>query len=763
MACLRLAVLLALLVGAARAQLTLNHKVLLLTTKEHATWATGFLETIMQGYGVPFTAATVESLPAGAPALRGMLWESYGAAAAYSALVMHPDLEAGGELTKAQVLELQDFQRRTGARALKFGSDPSAAGMAAAECARGAAAAAAAGGGEAMRLTTSAPLGVSGVKADAVLSFPDIWRCPAVDGTASGRCCAKLAGGAAGPCGACTAAPVLRSAAAPPPAARRAAGRAAAPPALVNGALVNHADGRQALAFMLDCSDEAAYCMVLGHLGLAWALQNIIPGQRQVILSLQVDDVFLSTDNMRGGKYRLTPADLSTTVAWQDTINRRLPPGSNIRAELVFNGNGVLGEVESPDTVRNAPACFSTPLYAELGCSCWGKAMADCPADAHWFCRACTKDWKRVRGSAGVEYVPPPSVASWNDYTFNEYDALYRMVKGDRRIADAFFWTTHTFSHQMLDNVTFDTMKLQLDLNLKMAGDLYLGLLGRPNYSPAALVTPAISGLFNGDALAAMAAGGVSTVVGDNTWPGLLLNKGTPYHMLYTTDATNGYPAPGTGPSIAIMPRWATAMAFTASTVQEALEEWNAGAAAAERAASFDALLKAEADRVLKDGLLALRMDGHMFHQANMRVLGSGGPGSLLMMWTEAVLARLISVVSWPIRSVKLDDLSQLYVAREARDACRLSYRLTVSRATQAVTRVTAAAAGAPGGGADCAAPLTVREGVGLEAGAPGAAVRAAGVPAGDGAQTLTIRVPAGGSAALRVAGDLGWRVPPAA
>lgn len=53
-----------------------------------------------------------------------------------------------------------------------------------------------------------------------------------------------------------------------------------------------------------------------------------------------------------------------------------------------------------------------------------------------------------------------------------------------------------------------------------------------------------------------------------------------------------------------------------------------------------------------------------------MHVAGSGGAGSLLMMWTEAVLSRLIALVDWPVTSVKLDDLAQIFVQREARDAC---------------------------------------------------------------------------------------------
>jgi hypothetical protein len=65
----------------------------------------------------------------------------------------------------------------------------------------------------------------------------------------------------------------------------------------------------------------------------------------------------------------------------------------------------VLEALDADDLVINQPACFETALYTQLNCSCWGDAMADCPADAHWFCRSCTKDWKRVPGAPGVAYA----------------------------------------------------------------------------------------------------------------------------------------------------------------------------------------------------------------------------------------------------------------------------------------------------------------------------------------------------------------------
>jgi len=229
--------------------------------------------------------------------------------------------------------------------------------------------------------------------------------------------------------------------------------------------------------------------------------------------------------------------------------------------------------------------------------------------------------------------------------------------------------------------------------------------------------------------------------------------------------ATNGYPAPG-GYAIAILPRWATGITYTASTLQEALYQSNQDAAAAAPSArvapmSSEALLRSEATRVVRDALLPLRADPHMFHQANLRVLGSGGGGSLVMMWVEAVTNALAAIVEWPVRSLKLDDLSQLYLERQARADCKLTYRLVVGRggggsggssgALQAVTVSSGAAAGGAGGaGAMCTAPLLMRPGVDLE-GKGGTKVPVSVV---DGVRTLSVRVPVGGSVTLQVVGS---------
>jgi hypothetical protein len=109
---------------------------------------------------------------------------------------------------------------------------------------------------------------------------------------------------------------------------------------------------------------------------------------------------------------------------------------------------------------------------------------------------------------------------------------------------------------------------------------------------------------------------------------------------------------------------------------------------------------------------------------------------SLAIRWLEAVLDELQRLVAWPVSSLKLDDLYAEFKAREARDACRLSYRLTVGL-DASVSAVTVAS----GGGA-CAAPLMVP------------AANAAGVT------TQLISVGAGATASVQLPG-LKWNVAP--
>ena len=68
-----------------------------------------------------------------------------------------------------------------------------------------------------------------------------------------------------------------------------------------------------------------------------------------------------------------------------------------------------------------------------------------------------------------------------------------------------------------------------------------LNIIGGPanTFSSKCMVTPQISGLVNGDTLAALAKNGLQCAAGDNTWSHLK-NLKKPHQMLVTTKASPG-------------------------------------------------------------------------------------------------------------------------------------------------------------------------------------------------------------------------------
>jgi hypothetical protein len=93
------------------------------------------------------------------------------------------------------------------------------------------------------------------------------------------------------------------------------------------------------------------------------------------------------------------------------------PPGTSIRLDLPFNGNGVL-EVASLSTGKDAAldvldmGCNEFPEFITLNCSCWLTGYKTCPATAPLFCRQCTKDWPKPIGY-GSNRMPATLPTSW--------------------------------------------------------------------------------------------------------------------------------------------------------------------------------------------------------------------------------------------------------------------------------------------------------------------------------------------------------------
>jgi hypothetical protein len=69
---------------------------------------------------------------------------------------------------------------------------------------------------------------------------------------------------------------------------------------------------------------------------------------------------------------------------------------------------------------------------------------------------------------------------------------LGRTLLNNRTLTDAFLWTSHSFTHQNMNNATYADCQTQWGLNKAMAE--LLDLPKAPGYSSAGVVTPQISG-----------------------------------------------------------------------------------------------------------------------------------------------------------------------------------------------------------------------------------------------------------------------------
>lgn len=256
-------------------------------------------------------------------------------------------------------------------------------------------------------------------------------------------------------------------------------------------------------------------------------------------------------------------------------------------------------------------------------------------------------------------------------------DSLYLTAKSMR---DEFFWESHTYSHLYLDNLTYQEVADEFNKNTDAVKDLFDNDLSNPNYCKLSVVTPSISGMYNGEALRAMWDIGIRNVVGDNSRPDLVPSN--LYHGLYTTESYNGFPG------IYIIPRHATNIYYFASTVQEIEEQFNLRyeyvppvfmfsiiasllyCRATLGPYTFDQIVEKDVEVATKS-LLSYRHDPFMFHQANMRTLTINGVegDSLLGFWIDRVLDSVYKYSSLP--SIHSISHSSLTLSNHTFQLCR--------------------------------------------------------------------------------------------
>lgn len=256
------------------------------------------------------------------------------------------------------------------------------------------------------------------------------------------------------------------------------------------------------------------------------------------------------------------------------------------------------------------------------------------------------------------------------DMAFNGWGTtpgLYRddtLTPAALALKDRFKWISHTWDHVKLDDASYADTVSEITRNNEAAVRL-----GLAPYSPAALVTPEVSGLFNAAAMKAASDQGVRFIVSDTSRP----EHGTPGLNEGTYNTRS--------PSILQIPRRPTNLYYNVTTPEQWVDEYNSFYGPGGRwptwdhALSYAELLDKESD-VLLQYLLRGELYPWMFHQTNLRrFMLAGIAHSLLTDLIDATVRKYGALLVLPIVSPTMDALG-------ARIEERMRTRSAMVRAT---------------------------------------------------------------------------------
>jgi len=390
-------------------------------------------------------------------------------------------------------------------------------------------------------------------------------------------------------------------------------------------------EGRERLAFYISFGDWSVNSVLLNHLWVSWITRSLYAGERRVTFTPHIDDVFISTGRMdmvtgemeSTNAYRSTVEDFKNLKKWQDTIVDILPEGSLIRCELAFNGNGILAAI--------------SPTYA-------------LEVDGERYCE--------------IEHIKEPGtgksrwpVENWSlpyDEKFLSQDKLFEFFKVEENRKN-FFWSSHTFTHENLDEATTSDADNEIRNNIEMAK--LMGVYGKPYWSGKSIITPQISGLRNVDAIKVLKKYGIESGTGDLSRPTLADGK-NPYLPFFTSKESSNFEG------FPIIPRSPSEIYYSSSDREENTYLYNKMYESQLGKSTWDDILEREVQRAVTL-MLNLRNEAHQFHQINIRSdCKEDDYKSLLQTWCTAVLEKYVSYVDWPVKSLKLDDQAELYVDR---------------------------------------------------------------------------------------------------
>lgn len=241
-------------------------------------------------------------------------------------------------------------------------------------------------------------------------------------------------------------------------------------------------------------------------------------------------------------------------------------------------------------------------------------------------------------------------------------DGLYLK---SRELLKEFYWLSHTYTHQDLDEISYKEADKELKQNIEVSKKLMAG--AEMQYSPSSMVTPHISGLFNGNAIRAIKDNGIKYVVGDNSVD--KLRPPNPHTAYYTTAKIHGEPG------LLIIPREATNVDYNLSLPQEIIKYFRALNGNDKPYTLEDVY----ANEVLQYSFMLLnyRAAPYMFHQVNMRGFTyKGSHESLISLWIKNIIQGARQFSTLPVLSVKQDDMAQLFLNEKTKESAQQQGRL---------------------------------------------------------------------------------------
>ncbi|ORY25879.1 hypothetical protein LY90DRAFT_706211 [Neocallimastix californiae] len=446
----------------------------------------------------------------------------------------------------------------------------------------------------------------------------------------------------------------------------------------VAATITSYTDGREKLSFYFELANWSQSSIILGHLWLMWGTRGLFNGFRRVYFTPHIDDVFLSTElvdvkhNKEYSKYsedfRTVAKDYQKIAQFQKDVLDIMPEGSFYRIELAFNGNGFLLNVDYDYALEVDGERYVDLEFVKEP----GTGEKRWPKENYQFSSTQLKNFKK--------------------------DNLFKFFANNSTAQKEFFWSSHTFSHENLDNASRSDVDNEIRLNIEVAK--LLGLTDKEWWSTGAIVTPQISGLHNKDALEIFKQYGINSATGDLS-RSAITNLENPYLPFYTTLESSNYEG------FPVVPRTPTEIYYFCSNRTE--NTWmynNIYRNEFGRDSTWDEIAEREAHRTLLL-MTQLRHEAHQFHQANIRHYKKEGKygESLLEDWTRSVVSLYNQYVEWPLISLKIDDQAQTFVERAKLENCGAETKLITKGGSIVGISVTATQG-------ECTVPITVPEGV---------------------------------------------------